>query len=399
MHVAAKDFSFSADLIRRGEEYSWVRPMAEKRLMTTAARMSADLYETTGELVTPLPAVQPSAGDTHLEDQAANSGFLARVGAFVVSTYRSFKHRRRLSGFKKALQAEPDSITLLNSYSNYLESKGMRDEAAGVYGRLVSICRRQREVDQAAVYCRKLDIVGNRDAARCYRELASLHSELGRFEDASRAVKRVVELYLEEGQKKAAEGYIRQLPPLGSRADSTRAELTRMTIEFSAHVDEPARPVLQLVSGEPHGQEPIRPAYAYTTNPLASTVAMPEEDVFLSGHLGRITPFDVVQIVESNSLTGRLDFLTAPVPGAIFFRDGHIVAAISGSKRGHDALRAVFTADPSPFRVVVTEHLPEEEFKVINNTGLLLDIIREIDEAAENDHPILVRPGQDDFFV
>lgn len=172
-----------------------------------------------------------------------------------------------------------------------------------------------------------------------------------------------------------------------------------MTIEFSAHVDEPARPVLQLVSGEPHGQEQIRPAYAYTTNPLASTVAMPEEDVFLSGHLGRITPFDVVQIVESNSLTGRLDFLTAPVPGAIFFRDGHIVAAISGSKRGHDALRAVFTADPSPFRVVVTEHLPEEEFKVINNTGLLLDIIREIDEAAENDHPILVRPGQDDFFV
>ena len=301
--------------------------------------------------------------------------------------------------FKKAIQSSPDSLALLNSYSNYLESKGLREEAAGVYGRLVSICRRQREADQAAVYCRKLDVAGNRDAARCYREMAALYSELGRFEDAARAAKRVVELYLEEGQQKAATGYIRQLPPLATRADSTRAELTRMTNDFTRPVDEPSRPVLQLVSGEQTSHEATRPAYAYTTNPLASTVAMPEEDVFLSGHLGRITPFDVVQIVESNSLTGRLDFLTTPVPGAIFFRDGHIVAAISGSKRSHEALRAIFTAEPSPFRVVVTEHLPDEEFKVINNTGLLLDIIREIDEAAENESPVLVRPGQDDFFV
>lgn len=373
--------------------------MAEKPLMSTSARMSADLYETTGELVTPLPSGQQSAAELHLEDRAASSSLFARFGELVVSKYRSIQHRQRLRRFKKALQSQPDNITLLNSYSNYLESKGMREEAAGVYGRLVSICRRQREADQAAVYCRKLDIVGNRDAARCYRELASLHSELGRFEDASRAVKRVVELYLDEGQKKAAEGYIRQLPPLGSRADSTRAELTRMTNDFSVSVAEPSRPVLQLVSGEPHGHEPARPAHEYTTNPLASTVALPEEDVFLSGHLGRITPFDVVQIVESNSLTGRLDFLTTPVQGAIFFRDGHIVAAISGSKRGHDALQAVFTANPSPFRVVVTENIPDEEFKVSNNTGLLLDIIREIDEAAENDHPILVRPGEHDFFA
>ncbi len=373
--------------------------MADDRVMSTSTRMNADVYETTREPVTPIPALQPSALESRLVDRAAETNVATRFGQFLVASYRSFQHRQQLRRFKKAVQSSPDNLTLLNTYSNYLESKGMYDEAAGVYGRLVSICRREREADQAAVYCRKLDVVGNRDAARCYRELAALYSELGRFDDASRAVKRVVELYLEEGQQKAATGYIRQLPPLGARADSTRAELTRMTTEFKRPADEPSRPVLQLVSGERPSQETARPAYTYTTNPLASTVALPEEDVFLSGHLGRITPFDVVQIVESNSLTGRLDFLTSPVPGAIFFRDGHIVAAISGSKRGHEALRAVFTADPSPFRVVVTEHLPAEEFKVINNTGLLLDIIREIDEAAENDAPaVLVRPGQDDFY-
>jgi tetratricopeptide (TPR) repeat protein len=360
--------------------------------------MNADVYGTTREPVTPLPAVQPSAHESLPVDRAAKTNVVARLGQFLVASYRSFQHRQKLRRFKKALQSSPDNIALLNTYSNYLESKGMHDEAAGVYGRLVSICRRQREADQAAVYCRKLDVVGNRDSARCYRELAALYSELGRFDDASRAVKRVVELYLDEGQQKAAAGYIRQLPPLGTRADSTRAELTRMTTDFTRPADVPSRPVLQLVSGERPPQEAARPAYTYTTSPLASTVALPEEDVFLSGHLGRITPFDVVQIVESNSLTGRLDFLTTPVPGAIFFRDGHIVAAISGSKRGHDALRAVFTADPSPFRVVVTEHLPAEEFKVINNTGLLLDIIREIDEASGNDSPVLVRPGQDGFY-
>ena len=372
--------------------------MAEKRLMSTSAPMSADLYETTREPVMPLPAVQSAVDDSRPVDHSGELNIVARLGQFLVASYRSFQHQRTLSRFKKNIQSSPDNLALLNTYSNYLESKGMCEEAAGVYGRLVSICRRLREADQAAVYCRKLDVVGNRDSARCYRELASLYSELGRFDDASRAVKRVVELYLDEGQQKAAAGYIRQLPPLGTRADSTRAELTRMTTDFTKPADEPSRPVLQLVSGERSPQETARPAYTYTTNPLASTVALPEEDVFLSGHLGRITPFDVVQIVESNSLTGRLDFLTTPVPGAIFFRDGHIVAAISGSKRGHDALRAVFTSDPSPFRVVVTEHLPAEEFKVINNTGLLLDIIREIDEAAENESPTLVRPGQDGFF-
>lgn len=156
--------------------------------------------------------------------------------------------------------------------------------------------------------------------------------------------------------------------------------------------------MLQLVAGDVPSPEAVRPAHTYSTSPLASAIEIPDDDVFLSGHLGRITPFDVVQIVESNSLTGRLDFMTDP-RGAIFFRDGHIVAALSGGKRGHEALRAVFTADPSPFRVVVTENLPDEEFKVINNTGLLLDIIREIDEAAENDSPVLVRPGENDFFA
>lgn len=373
--------------------------MADEREMSTLNRMSADLYRTTGELVSPLTAVH-AAIESSVPLVPTGPSTFARFKDFVVAHYQTFQHNQKLRRFRKTLKSSPDNLQILNTYSNYLESQGMRDDAAAIYGRLVTIYKRQREADKAAVYCRKLDIVGNRDAARCYRELALLYSELGRFDDAAHAVKRVVELYLAEGQPKAAAGYIRQLPPLGTKADATRSELSRITDEYRAPVVPQTRPLLQLVSGETPELEPVRPAHAYTTNPLASTIAPPADDVFLSGHLGRITPFDVVQIVESNSLTGRLDFLTQPEPGAIFFRDGHIVAAISAGKRGHDALRAVFTAEPSPFRVVVTENLPPEEFKVINNTGLLLDIIREIDEAAEaeNESHILASPGVNDFW-
>lgn len=366
--------------------------------MSTAPKMSVELYGQAQEAISPLAAV-PVAERLPVESlpETAPSIF-SRVRDFAVTQFELVKHRLKLKKYKKAIDADPENTQFLNLYSNYLESKAMRNEAAAIHGRLVTIFRRLREADKAAVYCRKLDVVGNRDAPRCYRELATLYSELDRFDEAARAVRRVVELYLAEGQQKAAAGYLRQLPSLGVHAASTRDELENLTNRYVAPKADAARPTLQLVSAPVAPVEQSRPAQTNATSPLATPEPIPLEDVFLSGHLGRITPFDVVQIVESNSLTGRLDFLTVPEQGALFFRDGHIVAAISGAKRGHDALRAVFTADPSPFRVVVSETIPPDEFKVINNTGLLLDIIREIDEAAENESQEFAHPGVNDFW-
>lgn len=397
MHVGTKVLRLRADHERRTAGSRVAGPMAEDHLMSTTNGASAELYRTTGELVSPLTAVHPSAVRKTSVDPARPDLFL-RLRSIISGKLEAFKHSQKLRRFKKSLKSSPDNPQLLNTYSNYLEFKGMGAEAAGVYGHLFTIYRRLREADKAAVYCRKLDTAGNRDAARCYRELAHLHSELGRYEDAAYCVKRVVELYLEEGQAKAAEGFIRQLPPLGMRAEATREELTRMTSEHRHQVAAPSRSSLHLVPDEQSAAQASRPAATYTTNPLAAPVVQADDDVFLSGHLGRITAFDVVQIVESNSLTGRLDFVTPPEFGSIYFRDGHIVAASQGVLSGHDALRAIFTADPSPFRVVVTETVPDEEFRVSNNTGLLLDIIREIDEAAEQESGAVPASGPNELW-
>lgn len=373
--------------------------MADEREMSTSTRMSTDHFTIGGEKVAPFPP----AGEAMVGTQNAGDtpGIVSRVVDLFAAAYRSFLHHQKLRRFRKSIEEAPDSISILNQYANYLESQAMRPEAAAVYGRLVTICRRQREADKAAVYCRKLDSVGNPDAARCYREMAILYSELSRYDDAASAARRVVELYLDEGQTKAATGYIRQLPAIGSRTEQVRVELLKLMDGAAPSRGAIHRPT-GLSSPNETGTTSHRPASSYATSPLSGPELSLEDDVFLAGHMGRITPFDVVQIVESNSLTGRLDFQNPLRPGAIFFRDGHIVAAISGSQRGYVALKEVFTAEPGPFRVVVTDVVPADEFEERNNTGLVLDILRDIDEATEHgeeNHPELVRPGQDDFYL
>ena len=374
--------------------------MADEREMSTSTRMSTDHFTIGGEKVAPFPP----AGEAMVGTQNAGDtpGIFSRAVSLCASAYRTFLHHQKLRQFRKSIEEAPDSVSILNQYANYLESQAMRPEAAAVYGRLVTICRRQREADKAAVYCRKLDSVGNPDAARCYREMAILYSELSRYEDAASAARRVVELYLDEGQTKAATGYIRQLPAIGSRTEQVRAELLKLMDGAPTSRGAIHRPTSGLSSPHATGSPSYRPASSYATSPLSAPDPSLDDGVFLAGHMGRITPFDVVQIVESNSLTGRLDFQNPQKPGAIFFRDGHIVAAISGSQRGYVALKEVFTAEPGPFRVVVTDVVPADEFEERNNTGLVLDILRDIDEATEHGeegHPELVRPGQDDFYL
>ena len=89
-----------------------------------------------------------------------------------------------------------------------------------------------------------------------------------------------------------------------------------------------------------------------------------------------------MQIVESNALTGRFDVESADGPAVIYFDTGRIVAAKCGAMTGRDAVRRIFVIESAPFRVVTTERVPADEFGSRSNAGLLLDVMREIDEAA-----------------
>ena len=113
---------------------------------------------------------------------------------------------------------------------------------------------------------------------------------------------------------------------------------------------------------------------------LAEGVVSYGGEVFLSGTLGRITQFDIVQMVESNSLTGRLDITIHNELGVVFFEAGRIVAARFGLLEGLEAARKVFLIQEAPFRVVITTRLPPDEFRLATNTGFLLEILKTVDE-------------------
>lgn len=271
---------------------------------------------------------------------------------------RDTRMRLRLRRYRRRLDREPDNLPLLKEYAAYLEVKSFRAEAAECYVRLARLYRIRRDADEVAFYCRKLDFCASPDATRVHRELAILYSDLSRPLEAARACRRVVEGYLREGHVAAATGFIRQLPRLGPHEKSTRAELEA------------------LVAGSLGDQLARRSAAAQ-----AVTDASTREEVFLSGSLGRVTPFDVIQIIESNVLTGRLDVDAANGPASLYFRDGRIVAARFGATTGVDAARAVLSVSDARFRVVNTVAVPDDQFNARNNTGFLLEILKEIDEA------------------
>jgi hypothetical protein len=106
-----------------------------------------------------------------------------------------------------------------------------------------------------------------------------------------------------------------------------------------------------------------------------------EQAIFLRGVLGRVTPFDVVQIAENNLVTGRLCVEREKRVGTIHFDKGRIVAATLGAVKAHEALKMLLMAEAGPFtlELATPDEIPPDEFHAKNNTTLLVSVLRVID--------------------
>lgn len=276
--------------------------------------------------------------------------------------WRSARLRWRVASLRRQVAREPRNRAALAALGAALEASGSAAGAIDCYLGLSRLFRDARDADQLSYLVRKLEHLGCDDLARLHRDLARLYAETGRHEEAARSCRRVVEAYLAEGQVKAASGYLGQLPPLGRTDASTRAELVSL--------------VERAAPGAPGAPAPER--------------EREPERIFLSGALGRISAFDVVQIVESNGLTGRLsvDVPGSRATGALFFDNGRIVAARFGSLSGRAGARDLLRLTAAAFRVELDDGAPPDEFGATTNTGLLLDLLREIDEEESEDEPL-----------
>ena len=108
----------------------------------------------------------------------------------------------------------------------------------------------------------------------------------------------------------------------------------------------------------------------------------------LSGQLGSISIFDIIQLLENGRLTGKLALSRGTTEGRIFFNDGDIVGADVSGIHGEHAFRLLIQVVNGNFSF----ELSPEEFPITiiapSNTNLLLETLRVLDE--ERSHPVLV---------
>lgn len=302
----------------------------------------------------------------------------------------ALEERRRVDYCKKVLGSEPENTALLSELGTYYERKGDNVQAANYYKRVLGVHRSRRHAEEAALFCSKLERVGCNDTAHYYRDIAMLYSEMGRYAEAARACRRVVENYCSRHEFSAASGYLRSLPPLGLLEPDVRAELKEY-IASKAPAGEGTGPLTGKLPGLVEAQtapsrqtQPLSSShYAASTRRLtgplthaaaaaaAQTREIREPLVLLRGQLEETTPDELIGVVQANRITGRIDLSINELGAAIFLSTGRIIAARVGTRLGYPALSKILSEFAGPFQIVETEVAVSEQFENRPNEAVL----------------------------
>jgi tetratricopeptide (TPR) repeat protein len=140
------------------------------------------------------------------------------------------------------------------------------------------------------------------------------------------------------------------------------------------------------------GLEAIRRArYPQLAARSAETLpALPLPSGLLSGQLGSISIFDIIQLLENGRLTGRLALSSGATEGRVFFNEGSIVGADVSGIQGEHAFRQLiqvingnfsFEVSPEPFAITIFAP---------SNTNLLLETLRVLDEEKIQPELVMV---------
>ncbi len=133
------------------------------------------------------------------------------------------------------------------------------------------------------------------------------------------------------------------------------------------------------------GLEAIRRARRPDLRPEAAPAQAAHEGpvVTLAGDLTAVNIFDVVQIIENSKLTGILRLSNDTQSGSVCFNDGRIVDAESAGATAEPGFRQIVEITVGGFDFQKSA----EEFPVtihsLSNTNLLLDTLRQLDEANQ----------------
>jgi len=102
----------------------------------------------------------------------------------------------------------------------------------------------------------------------------------------------------------------------------------------------------------------------------------------LAGDLAVISVFDAVQVLENAKLTGELVLNGDLKTGRVFFNEGRIVDAESGSTKGVAGFRHIVEITNGSFEFQKSATTFPVAIQASSNTNLLLDTLRQLDESA-----------------
>lgn len=107
-------------------------------------------------------------------------------------------------------------------------------------------------------------------------------------------------------------------------------------------------------------------------------------DVTFAGHLGYVSIFDAVQVIESAKMTGLLLIKSDTHLASVSFNEGKIVDAECNGHNGHAAFREIIELNSGTFEFSIAENEFQVVINISSNTNFLLDVLTELDnERAE----------------
>jgi hypothetical protein len=107
--------------------------------------------------------------------------------------------------------------------------------------------------------------------------------------------------------------------------------------------------------------------------------------VTFAGDLSTISIFDAIQAIENSRLTGILILSNNAQAGRVLFNDGQIVGAESGQLIANEAFRQVVEITGGSFEFQKSAQTFPITIESASNTNLILDSLRQVDEASRQD--------------
>jgi hypothetical protein len=114
------------------------------------------------------------------------------------------------------------------------------------------------------------------------------------------------------------------------------------------------------------------------TRPLSRRI---RPRVSFAGDLSLISVFDAVQAIENSRLTGVLTLMDDTQTGRVLFNDGQIVGAENGKQTAFEAFRRIIEITTGSFDFQKAAQTFPITIESASNTKLILDSLREVDEA------------------